>query len=174
MAGRAIAAVRQVLDLVGSVIDDLVDDAVRSAATDGGPFAAMIVDATSGAVVGRGTNRVTATPDPTAHAEVIAIRSAAASTGSPALDGMILVASCEPCPMCLAAALWARLDAVVFLATRQDAAAVGFDDAVFHEALGTPAVLPSTIAGMKVVHVEHPRKDEPFTAWIANARRIDY
>jgi guanine deaminase len=174
MAGRTISVERDLLDLVGPVVGGLVDDAVRSAATDGGPFAAVILDATSGAVVCRATNRVTATSDPTAHAEVNAIRSAATSTGSAALNGMILLATCEPCPMCLAAALWARLDAVVFLATRQDAAAAGFDDEVFHEALGTPRVLPSSIAGMAVVHLEHARNDDPFTAWIANDHRVHY
>ena len=174
MVSSAITARWHGLDLIATVVDSLVDDAVRSAATDGGPFAAMILDATSGAVVCRATNRVTATPDPTAHAEVNAIRTAAAAAGSAALDGMILLASCEPCPMCLAAALWARLDGVVFLATRQDAAAAGFDDEVFHEALGTPGVLPSSIAGMRVVHVQHARHVEPFAAWIANEERIHY
>lgn len=164
----------RVLELVVHVADDVLDDAVRSAATDGGPFAALILDADTGTVVASGTNRVTATIDPTAHAEVNAIRSAATLIGSVGLDGMILVASCEPCPMCLAAALWARLDAVVFLATRREAAAVGFDDERFHGALGAPDMLPSSIAGMLVAHLEHPRARAPFDAWTANDARIHY
>jgi guanine deaminase len=174
MTGQAVAADRDLLDLVAPVVDGLVDDAVRSAATDGGPFAAVVLDATSGAVVSRSTNRVTATLDPTAHAEVNAIRAAAASRGSAVLEGMVLVASCEPCPMCLAAALWARLDAVVYLALRQDAAAVGFDDEAFHAALGAPDVLPSSVAGMRLLHLEHARAAEPFVAWLANEDRIPY
>ena len=174
MTGPTGSTRTRTLDLVAHVADRVLDDAVRSAATDGGPFAALILDMGSGAVVCGGTNRVTSTLDPTAHAEVNAIRSAAALTGSVRLDGMILVASCEPCPMCLAAALWARLDAVVFLATRRHAAAVGFDDELFHEALGAPGTLPSSIAGMLVAYLDHPRGCAPFDAWTANDARIHY
>jgi guanine deaminase len=174
MAGATGSIRTRALDLVAHVADRVLDDAVRSAATDGGPFAALILDGASGTVVAGGTNRVTATLDPTAHAEVNAIRSAASLTGSVGLDGLILVASCEPCPMCLAAALWARLDAVVFLATRREAAAVGFDDERFHEALGAPDTLPSSIAGMLVAHLAHPRARAPFDAWAANDARIHY
>ena len=162
------------LALASGVADVLLDDAVRSAATDGGPFAALVLDAATGEVVCAGTNRVTATTDPTAHAEVNAIRAAAAARGTVALTGLVLVSSCEPCPMCLASALWARLDAVVFLATRHDAAAAGFDDEAFHVALGTPSPLPSTLAGMTVLHLLHARAGEPFAAWAANAPHRNY
>ena len=105
-------------------------------ARDGGPFGAVI---TRGAeIVARGWNKVTSTNDPTAHAEVTAIRAAAAALGSFQLRGCVLYTSCEPCPMCLGAAWWARLDRIVFAATRADAAAAGFDDAEIYEELSRP------------------------------------
>jgi tRNA(Arg) A34 adenosine deaminase TadA len=100
-------------------------------AREGGPFGAVI---TRGAdIVARGWNRVTSANDPTAHAEITAIRAAAATVGSFQLRGCVLYSSCEPCPMCLGAAYWARLDRVVFAATRADAAAAGFDDAEIYD-----------------------------------------
>jgi tRNA(Arg) A34 adenosine deaminase TadA len=97
---------------------------------DGGPFGAVVVR--DGRVVGRGRNRVLARHDPTAHAEVEALRDAAHTLGTHDLSGCALYASCEPCPMCLGAAQWARIDALVFAAGRADAEAIGFDDARFH------------------------------------------
>ena len=93
----------------------------------GGPFGAVI--AKDGRAVGEGWNHVTSGNDPTAHAEVVAIRAAAAALGTPDLSGCTLYASCEPCPMCLAAALWARIDRVVYGASHADAALSGFDEA---------------------------------------------
>jgi tRNA(Arg) A34 adenosine deaminase TadA len=92
----------------------------------GGPFGALIVR--GGQVVGRGWNRVIVDCDPTAHAEILAIREAGARLGDHRLLGCTLYSSCEPCPMCLAAAYWARLERVVFAAGAADAAALGFDD----------------------------------------------
>jgi guanine deaminase len=160
--------------VVAPYVDAVVDAAVRNAATDGGPFAAAVIEIGAGRLLALATNRVTATPDPTAHAEIGALRAAAAALGRAALDGTVLIASCEPCPMCLAACLWARVEAVVFLASRRDAAAVGFDDEVFHAALGSPSVLPPSIAGMRLLRLDHPRVREPFGAWSANADRIPY
>lgn len=162
------------LALALRVADVLLDDAVASATSDGGPFAALVLDGATGEVVRTSTNRVTATTDPTAHAEVSAIRAAAAARGTVALTGLVLVSSCEPCPMCLASALWARLDTLVYLATRHDAAAAGFDDEVFHTALGTPSPLPTTLAGMRVLHLPHEHAQAPFAAWAANADRRAY
>src|SRR4051812_2250522 len=88
-------------------------------AKDGGPFGAVVVR--DGEVIGRGWNRVTGTNDPTAHAEVVAIRNAASAIQSSSLAGGVLYTSCEPCPMCLAAAYWARVDRIVFAADRYDA-----------------------------------------------------
>lgn len=98
----------------------------KSKAGCGGPFGAVVVK--EGVVVGRGWNRVTSTNDPTAHAEVEAIRAACMALGTFSLAGCEIYASCEPCPMCLAAIGWARLDALYFAGSRTDAAAAGFDD----------------------------------------------
>ena len=93
---------------------------------DGGPFGCVIVK--DGTIIGRGNNRVTSSNDPTAHAEVVAIREACHSLNSFQLAGCELYTSCEPCPMCLGAIYWARPEKVYYACTREDAAKVGFDD----------------------------------------------
>jgi guanine deaminase len=103
----------------------------------GGPFGAVVV-APDGSVAGKGCNRVTSSNDPTAHAEITAIRAACATLGSFLLEGCTLYTSCEPCPMCLAAAYWAHVDAIVYGASRADAAAAGFDDAFIYDEIGRP------------------------------------
>src|SRR5580658_3218315 len=105
-------------------------------AKDGGPFGAVIAPGAD--ILARGWNQVTSTNDPTAHAEITAIRAAAAAVGSFQLRGCVLYSSCEPCPMCLGAAYWARLDRIVFAATRVDAAAAGFDDAEIYQEFSRP------------------------------------
>lgn len=107
-------------------------DGVRQ--NQGGPFGAVVVK--DGQIVGRGGNRVTASLDPTAHAEVVAIREACRNLGTFRLEGCGLFASCEPCPMCLGAIYWARLDRVYFAASRADAAAAGFDDEFIYLEIG--------------------------------------
>jgi guanine deaminase len=102
----------------------------------GGPFGAIILKA--GAVVGRGWNQVTTANDPTAHAEVVAIREACRALNTFHLEGCSIYASCEPCPMCLAAIFWARIDRIFFSATRHDAAQAGFDDELFYIELNRP------------------------------------
>jgi guanine deaminase len=102
----------------------------------GGPFGAIITRGS--AVVAEGWNQVTSTNDPTAHAEVVAIRKAAAAVGSFSLAGCVLYTSCEPCPMCLTAAYWARVDRIVFAASRADAADAGFDDEAFYREVQVP------------------------------------
>ena len=103
---------------------------------DGGPFGAVVVR--DGVIVGEGVNRVTADHDPTAHAEMVAIRQACARLGTHDLSGAVVYTSCEPCPMCLTAILWARIDRMVYANTRADAAAIGFDDAWFYEQVALP------------------------------------
>ncbi len=98
---------------------------------NGGPFGAVVVR--DGKIVGRGANRVTATNDPTAHAEVVAIRDACSNLSSFQLEGCDIYASCEPCPMCLGAIYWARPARLFFAATREDAANAGFDDSYIYE-----------------------------------------
>ncbi len=97
----------------------------------GGPFGAVIVK--NGEIVGEGYNRVTSTNDPTAHAEVVAIRNACENLASHQLEDCVLYTSCEPCPMCLGAIYWARPARVFYAATREDAAHVGFDDEFIYE-----------------------------------------
>lgn len=97
----------------------------------GGPFGCVIVK--DGEIVGEGFNQVTSTNDPTAHAEVVAIREACRRLQTFQLDGCIVYTSCEPCPMCLGAIYWARPDKVIFANTKEDAAAIAFDDHFIYE-----------------------------------------
>jgi tRNA(Arg) A34 adenosine deaminase TadA len=98
---------------------------------NGGPFGAVIVR--NGTVIARGTNLVTSTNDPTAHAEIVAIRAACRTLGSFQLDECEMFTSCEPCPMCLGAIYWARPKAIYFANTRDDAARIGFDDRTIYD-----------------------------------------
>ena len=102
----------------------------------GGPFGAVVVK--GGQIISRGWNKVTITNDPTAHAEVVAIREACRALQTFRLDGCELYASCEPCPMCLSAIYWAHLDRLYFAATREDAAAAGFDDEILYREIPLP------------------------------------
>lgn len=102
----------------------------------GGPFGAVVVF--DGRIVGEGWNQVTGSNDPTAHAEVVAIRAACRHLNRFALQGAVLYTSCEPCPMCLAAAYWARIDRLYFANTQADAAAIDFDDAFLYRELALP------------------------------------
>jgi tRNA(Arg) A34 adenosine deaminase TadA len=111
----------------------------------GGPFGAVVVK--DGRIVGEGWNQVTSANDPTAHAEIVAIREAARHLGTFSLDGCEIYSSCEPCPMCLGAILWGRFERLYYANSREEAAAIGFDDAVFYdEVAAVPAerTLPST------------------------------
>ncbi|SKC51461.1 nucleoside deaminase [Krasilnikoviella flava] len=157
-------------------LEKAVTLAVDSVANAGGPFGAVIVTR-DGRVV-EGNNRVTQDHDPTAHAEVTAIRRACAELGTHDLSGAVLYSSCEPCPMCLASALWARVDAVYFAADRHDAAAAGFDDAAFYDYFaGRLQELPGTRAGTGLMTVRHERTASavaPFDAWRVLETRIDY
>jgi guanine deaminase len=134
----------------------------------GGPFGALIVR--NGEILGEGANSVTATNDPTAHAEVTAIRAAAKLMNTFSLAGCELYTSCEPCPMCLAAAYWARVDAVYYAAGAEDAARAGFDDAFLYDEFRKPAnarKLPET----------QLLRDEAWTsfaAWLASPIKIPY
>lgn len=106
------------------------------AAEDGGPFGAVIVR--DDKVIGAGWNRVLRTNDPTAHAEIVAIRDACARAGNYWLEGCHIYVSCEPCPMCLAAIYWARIASLTFAATRMDAAAIEFDDDLIYREVCRP------------------------------------
>ena len=134
----------------------------------GGPFAALIVRDSH--IIAEAVNTVTATNDPTAHGEVNAIRAAARTLGTFTLAGCELYTSCQPCPMCLAAAYWARIEAVYYGASAADAARAGFDDAFlydeFREDQAARALPATQLLG-----------DEAwasFAAWIASANKIEY
>ncbi|CAN5434990.1 guanine deaminase [soil metagenome] len=103
---------------------------------NGGPFGCVVVK--NGEIVGEGSNSVTSTNDPTAHAEVVAIRNACSNLGTFQLDGCTIYTSCEPCPMCLGAIYWARPAAIFYAGTQEDAAAAGFDDEHFYSELDKP------------------------------------
>lgn len=134
----------------------------------GGPFGAVL--AMDGRIVADGWNQVTTTNDPTAHAEVVAIRRACTALGRFDLRGATLYTSCEPCPMCLASALWARIPRIVYANTREDAAAIGFDDAPFYrEVQAAPA---TTLTRMD--HRPFPEARAVFAAWAAKPDKVAY
>lgn len=135
----------------------------------GGPFGALIVMGDE--LVSTGVNRVTRDMDPTAHAEVTAIRAACRSRGDFNLPGAVLYTSCEPCPLCMASALWARVDRVVYAADREDAARGGFDDREFYELFAgrDRATWPTRVEELRLVNAAGP-----FDAWLGKADRVAY
>jgi tRNA(Arg) A34 adenosine deaminase TadA len=150
------------------VLAEVIAAAVGNVAAGGGPFAAAVVR--DGEVVALGGNRVVRDHDPTAHAEVVAIRAACRALERFDLRGCVLLSSCEPCPMCRAAALWARLDAVGYAASVADAAAAGFDDAAFAAELAVPGA--GVLLPLRQLDV--PEAVAPFRAWAARADRVPY
>ena len=134
----------------------------------GGPFGAVVVK--DGKVIATGTNQVTAANDPTAHAEVTAIRNACASLGHFQLDGCDVYTSCEPCPMCLAALYWSRCRAIYFGNCAADAAKVGFDDSFLYEEVKKPLSERS----IPIVRMLPEQAWESFAAWEKSAFKVDY
>ncbi|WP_375401346.1 nucleoside deaminase [uncultured Amnibacterium sp.] len=142
--------------------------AIANVADGGGPFGAVLVR--DGALLAEGRNRVTRDLDPTAHAEVQAIRAACRAVGDFSLPGAVLYTSCEPCPLCLSAALWARVDRVVFAADRHDAARGGFDDRAFYELFETPR----ESWHIAIESLRPPDATAPFDAWLDHGDRTHY
>lgn len=142
--------------------------ATENVTDGGGPFGALIVS--DGEVIAAGTNQVTPSLDPTAHAEVVAIRQACQNIGDFRLSGCVLVSSCEPCPLCLAAALWSRIDKVVYAADRHDAATAGFDDLAFYDLFEQPRADWS----LPVTQLSTTEGNTPFSAWLSRPDRIEY
>ena len=134
----------------------------------GGPFGCVI--AKDGRIVGEGCNQVTSTNDPTAHAEVVAIREACRHLGSFSLAGCELYTSCEPCPMCLGAIYWARLDRVYYANTRADAAAIGFDDDAIYREFAKP--IPDR--SLPFIHLPSPEGLSVFREWMDKPDKIPY
>jgi len=137
-------------------------------ANAGGPFGCVVVK--GGQVVGEGSNRVTSTNDPTAHAEVVAIRNACQTLGTFQLDGCTIYTSCEPCPMCLGAIYWSRPAAVFFASTQEDAAAAGFDDERFYSELAKP----NDKRELYMVNLLREEAQKVFQAWIEKPDKTKY
>lgn len=134
----------------------------------GGPFGAVVVR--EGKIIARGANCVTAYNDPTAHAEVIAIREACKALNSFQLEGCEIYASCEPCPMCLAAIYWARPDKLFYAGNKEDAAAIQFDDNFIYEEIAKPA-------GERKLFTQQLLREEALTAfekWQRSLNKIEY
>lgn len=139
---------------------------VRSGA--GGPFAAVVVK--NGAIISTGLNRVTNALDPTAHAEIVAIRSACQAVGDFRLTGCELYTTCEPCPMCMGAIYWARLAKVYYAATRADAAQAGFDDSLIYDELA----LPLDARKIPMTSLLRGQALEAFQEWNRSQTKIQY
>lgn len=137
-------------------------------ANRGGPFGAIIVK--DGQIIAEGENRVTSSGDPTAHAEIVAIRAACEALGTHVLEGCEIYSSCEPCPMCLAAVEWARLDRLYFGASRQDAAKAGFDDERLYQELAKP-IEERQLPTEQLLAEE---ADGPFEIWNAKDDKTPY
>ncbi|MBC7725361.1 MAG: nucleoside deaminase [Burkholderiaceae bacterium] len=149
-------------------LERAVELATKNVAEGGGPFGAVIVR--DGVLLAIGQNRVTRDLDPTAHAEVQAIRAACRAVGDFSLAGATLYTSCEPCPLCVSASLWARLDRVLFAADRHDAARGGFDDLEFYELFARDrATWPTAVESLRL-----DSSAEPFDAWLGKESRTAY
>lgn len=145
-----------------------IDLATENVRNGGGPFGAVIVH--DGKIVAEGVNRVTSQHDPTAHAEVQAIRQACQALNTFDLTGCDIYSSCEPCPMCLGAIYWAHLDHLFFAGTKNDAARVGFDDAFIYKEL------PLSIHERQLpteTFMNHEAQ-QPFDEWIKKADKVEY
>jgi guanine deaminase len=134
----------------------------------GGPFGCVIVK--GGKVVAQGSNQVTSTCDPTAHAEVVAIREACKALGTFQLTDCVLYTSCEPCPMCLSAMYWARIPDVYYGNTRQDAAEIGFDDDFIYQEIPLP-IADRRIAMKPLLNAE---ARVAFTEWSVKPDKVSY
>ena len=135
---------------------------------EGGPFGCVIVR--DGRIVGEGNNRVTSTNDPTAHAEIVAIRNACSSLGSFQLDGCTIYTSCEPCPMCLGAIYWSRPAAIFYAGTREDAATAGFDDEHFYNELEKR----NDERELRMVNLLREGAQAVFQDWAAKTDKTEY
>jgi tRNA(Arg) A34 adenosine deaminase TadA len=149
-------------------MQEAINLSIKNVDNDGGPFGAVIVK--DGKIIARGVNRVTSNNDPTAHAEVNAIREAAAHLGTFDLQGCEIYSSCEPCPMCLGAIYWARLDKLYFANTKLDAKNIDFDDSFIYEELDLP------IEKRKIPTQQMLRKEalEAFNKWKNKTDKTEY
>jgi len=151
-----------------ALITQVIELAVENVRRGGGPFAALVVK--EGVVIATGANRVTHNNDPTAHAEIVAIREACRVLGEFQLSGCDFYTSCEPCPMCLGALYWARPARVFFAATHEDAGAAGFDDAFIYREM----TLPPEERKIPMVRMEDAGALRPFEEWNLKADKKSY
>lgn len=135
---------------------------------EGGPFGAIVVK--DGKIVAEGNNQVTSSNDPTAHAEVVAIRNACKELNTFQLSGCIVYTSCEPCPMCLGAIYWARPDKLYYACTKQDAARIGFDDDFIYKELD----LDISKRSIETIQLMNKEGNEVFDKWAAKTDKIEY
>ena len=145
-----------------------IDLAVENVKSGGGPFGAVI--ARDGHIISTGVNRVTANNDPTAHAEVSAIRAACTKLGTFNLEGCVIYTSCEPCPMCLGAIYWAHIDKIYYGANQHDAAAINFDDSFIYRELE----LPMNKRRKPVENLLHNEALAPFNMWREKEDKVVY
>ncbi len=144
------------------------DIASKNIDNEGGPFGAVIVK--DGEVVSTGCNRVTASNDPTAHAEVTAIRAACSKFQHFKLEGCVIYSSCEPCPMCLSAIYWAGISKVYYANTKHDAAAIDFDDNFIYEEIAKPYKNRS----IPLIHIDDNQAINHFKKWSSKEDKIEY
>ena len=153
-----IAFMRRAIELAQSGVDN----------DQGGPFGCVVVK--DGRIVGEGYNQVTSTNDPTAHAEIVAIRDACRRLKSFQLTDCTVYTSCEPCPMCLGAIYWARPAAIYFAGTREDAAAAGFDDELFYDELDRP----NDERQLKLQPMLRDEAQKVFDNWNQKSNKVEY
>ncbi|MFP4065692.1 MAG: nucleoside deaminase [Bacteroidales bacterium] len=158
---------------MGKQHQDFIREAIKMAKDNvesglGGPFGALLVK--DGRVIGRGVNRVTSNNDPSAHAEVEAIRDACRNTGHYWLKDAVIYASCEPCPMCLGAIYWARIKTIYYAADNNDAARAGFDDSFIYREFA----LPRENRSIPSVQLPDSERSLPFDRWIQKEDKTGY
>lgn len=151
-----------------SFLRQAIEMAVENVRRNGGPFAALVVR--DGIVIATGANQVTRANDPTAHAEIVAIREACRVLGDFQLSGCDLYSSCEPCPMCLGALYWARPGRVFFAATQEDAAAAGFDDSFIYREIA----IPHAKRRIPMLRVTDEQATRPFDEWAKKSDKTEY
>lgn len=157
---------------IDSLHKDFLTEAIKLAETNSknghGPFGALIVK--NGEILSKASNSVTETNDPTAHAEINAIRKACKKIRNFSLQDCIIYSSCEPCPMCLSAIYWARIKTVYFAATKKDAEKAGFIDNFIYEQFHLPLELRS----IPCIHIDHEKAIIPFNTWETIEKKKKY
>lgn len=149
-------------------IEEALKLAVKNVSNGGGPFGAVITR--DGRIISTGENRVTANNDPTAHAEIQAIRAACDRLGTFDLSGCTLYSSCEPCPMCLGAIYWAHISNVFYAANQYEAAEAGFDDSIIYREF--EADVRDRMIPIQRVYTDN--RGKPFDAWRENQNKVKY